>query len=64
MPPPFGRRPGGIATRVSFSAADPRGNGFDVMPTEGDGAIAEERKHAWELELSTSAGRSDRGRSG
>src|ERR671920_547557 len=31
MPPPFGRRPGGIASPVSFSAADPRGNGCDVV---------------------------------
>jgi hypothetical protein len=29
MPPPFGRRPGGIASPVSFSTTDPRGNGFD-----------------------------------
>src|SRR5918997_3419127 len=42
MPPPFGRRPGGIASRVSFSADDPRGNGFDVV-LRGDGAVAEER---------------------
>src|SRR5919199_417662 len=35
MPPPFGRRPGGIASRVSFSAADPRGNGSDVVLLEG-----------------------------
>src|SRR5919107_738495 len=35
MPPPFGRRPGGIASRVSFSAVGPRGNGFDVVLLEG-----------------------------
>src|SRR3712207_879245 len=46
MPPPFGRRPGGIALRVSFSAADPGGNGFHVVLLEGDGGNSSCRRRS------------------
>ncbi len=36
MPPPFGRRPGGIATRVSFSATGQGDNCFGGISLEGN----------------------------